>query len=366
MAPSVGIGVSVTPARYWETTAAAFSEFAGPEAPVKVTATTESISATLAEAQARLTVTRRPDWFIADIGDHTMTTTPRQLKAGRFRISAASGWHTTAGACETARPAAPVKTSRTARTGRISAEALARRLTALVELHSDIVEHIQFAVTEEGHVGISTRSAVIATAASTGPIGDNTQTVMLPVALAAAVAHIIADSDDELTVTVDAAKKTVSIAFAATTVTATTRAATTPATSWPQRPQSDLARHDVIVTDLTGWHAASNTHRTWTSPHPTAHVRWDRESETLNILAKIGKGPVAVELPASTSDRFAVDLPWPALRALFAGLAPGQQVWLRYFEPNPTLTYLIAEFTDGDFTGFAYVGARRPDARLNA
>lgn len=363
MAPSAGIGVSVTPSRYWGATVEAIEQFSSLDQRVTVTAVADMITATVTTAQARLRVARHVNWYIADVGDHTMSATARHIRDRRYRISEAGGWHTSTESCRPSRKAPRTVLSRTAASGQITTGAFSQQLSAIV--NAPAVSHVQIAATPAGAVGLSTTSTVITAAISSGPIGDTAQIVVLPVNLAAALAILIADepADQPLTVTVDATKMTVAATSAETTVSITARTFE-PAVPWPTPPNPDLERHDLIVTDLSTWHELAD-HPVTERPFPTSHLRWNANSGTLSVLSRIGSSTIDLDLPATSSDRFAVDLPWPALKALLAGATDARQVGLRYFAPNPTLTFLTADFRLGELSGFATVGARRPDNRLN-
>ncbi|KJR10497.1 hypothetical protein UG54_00420 [Gordonia sihwensis] len=341
----------------------AIEKFTSIDDTVTVTAVGDTISATITTRHARLRVVRHVDWFVADVGEHTMSPTARQLKDRRYRISESAGWHTSTDHCTPARKASRTVLSQAAISGSVNTGSFSDQLTVLVG--SPAVANIQLAATAVGAIGLSTRSPIIASAVSTGPVDDTAAAVSLPAELAAALAVLVADepADRPLTVTVDPAKATISAATSDTTITITARTAE-PAGPWPTRPEPDLQRHDLIVTDLTDWHALTD-HPVTTPPFPTAHLRWDAPTGLLTVLARIGTTTVDLGLPATSSDRFAVDVPWPALHALLAGAGHADQAGLRYFEPNPTLTFLIADYRVGEFAGFATVGARRPDNRLN-
>lgn len=139
---------------------------------------------------------------------------------------------------------------------------------------------------------------------------------------------------------------------------------TTSPSQVPPAPNPDRRRHDVHI-DLRDWAGfARQARRPVLDYVPIAHLRLSGTSDarTLQVDTRSGATSHHLDIACSTSDRFAVDLPWPALVAVLspATRAAATTAELRVFDPNPRLTPLVVTYRGEHFTGWAAAVARKP------
>ncbi|WP_155832221.1 hypothetical protein [Gordonia alkanivorans] len=132
----------------------------------------------------------------------------------------------------------------------------------------------------------------------------------------------------------------------------------------PVEPSPHRRRHDVTI-PLDEWDAFVHSgSRKLSEQVQMTHLRvaGAGNDRTLRVDARTGSTSHQISLPCSTSDRFGVDLPWPALVAALrpAVKAGATTANLRTFDPNPRFTPLVVTFGGHDLDGWSAVGARKP------
>lgn len=137
-----------------------------------------------------------------------------------------------------------------------------------------------------------------------------------------------------------------------------------PTATLPEVPQPKRRRHDVSL-PLSQWKEFNDqVHKPFIDTVPACHlrVRGSGDQQTLTIDVRSGGHAYHAELPCSTSDSFAIDVPWQSFQAALAPAitAGSDSVTLRIFDQQPTLTPLVVNFTSPAISGFAATVARKP------
>lgn len=201
---------------------------------------------------------------------------------------------------------------------------------------------------------------VVAAVASTPLDGEAPVSASMPLTLAhAALAALPADSDVDVTIGDGVTEfSTDTVAVRVESLTDNTSAAL------PVVPQPNRRRHDVSVAVEPWREFSARVHKPFLDTVPSCHLRvhTDGEQQTLAVDVRSAGHAYHAELPCSTSDSFAIDVPWQSLLATLAPAitAGADTVTLRAFDQAPTLTPLVATFTSPSISGFAATVARGP------
>ncbi|MFC0313574.1 hypothetical protein ACFQNE_03080 [Gordonia phosphorivorans] len=361
---TAGARLQELPSRFWASVSDAIDTWSE-SATVVITARADTITVTATGPDAKLTVTRPAKWD-SPAPDAAAALSTRHLR-GKLRLHPADGWSTGGELMLTpARQAAAAKTP--TRTTPVPADGFAHQLAAFSSAPD--ASAVQLGVTTTDCV-VAAYSPVFTALASTADdpavaAAKVAETVTLPPQIAAALAKIVtAEERANIDLAVWRHRNQLHLSVVSPSQVATWTIPDTPQRPWPQKPVLPTRPHDLIVNSLAQWREQPANRAAMTGPtYPAVHLRLDGEpaSQVLRVYSKLLGVTVELALPAATSDRFELDLSWPGWTTL---LAPaGDTVTLRYFDPNPTLTYLTATYSHAGFRGFSTVAATRPDRRL--
>lgn len=353
-----------SPSRYWSSIADAIERWAGPDVAVTLTAHPgAAVTVTARSKDGTMTVRRTPDWMPETIpAPLAATVSPRQLRS-KMRLQVGVGWMDSAGTSFGTTVPSP------------GTRRPARRPAAGVPVPTaGLIHHVnaygQFPGLDSVRMGAGYETFAVAAHSPTltgcatigGSLEDITAAIIMPGRLALLMAALL-PTDSTVIVHIDSGRRKISVDDRTQTITYT--APPMPDPGWPEVLELPTRMHDLNITDLQAWRDRPASRGTYTGQAlPQAYLRLNTvgDRQQLQVFAKLVGSNVNIALPAITSDRFAVDVPWPQLAGL---LEPaGGTVALRYFDPSSTITYLSASYRYLGFTGRTTTGARRPDSRM--
>lgn len=362
---SAGADEIDAPKRYWALLAEQLEGWLAPSGTLTLTVR-NGLAVTAASGPHGKVTVQRPAPWAAHLNEATAASaTPRQLRS-RIRVRTSAPWSCGAPAVDLP-PARPTPVTKPT-TGR-RPTATIRDVPGFAHQLRSFADnpHAEAVQVGTGHevCAVAGYSPVITSAASTGPTeGQVIEAVACAPGTAALIADLIAAltpdaAPDPITITAHTRRAELVIAAPGQTVITIKPAASDPR-PWPTKPSLPTRIHDLVVTSLREWSSMPRNKALTGPDYPTVHLRLDNSTpQYLHLYAKCTGTPLNMTLPAITSDRFDLDVSWPALMALWA--PAGESVLLRYFDPTPTLTYLVCEYTNGGFVGFTAVAGSRPD-----
>lgn len=201
---------------------------------------------------------------------------------------------------------------------------------------------------------------IVAAVADATFAGNHPVATSMPLTLAHAALGVL-PADVAVTVTIGDGVTILSAEDTAITIEAL---ADNPTATLPDVPQPKRRRHDVSL-PLSQWKEFNaQVHKPFIDTVPACHlrVRGSGDQQTLTIDVRSGGHAYHAELPCSTADSFAIDVPWQSFQAALAPAitAGSDSVTLRIFDQQPTLTPLVVNFTSPAISGFAATVARKP------